>query len=74
MGKNIYGLLNEVETDFTEYEELELSSQELEQHKQRIMMEVKGMENRLSKDSNRAHRQGRRKSKVWMKADRKSVV
>ncbi len=68
MGKNIYGLLNEVETDFTEYEELELSSQELEQHKQRIMMEVKGMENRLSKDSSRAHRQGRRKSKVWMKA------
>ncbi len=61
MEKNIYGLLNEVDTDLTEYEELELSSQELKQHKQRIMMEVKNMENRLDKG-------GRRKGKVWMKA------
>lgn len=61
MEKNIYGLLNEVDMDVTEYEELELSSRELEQHKQRILMEVKGMENKLNQNN-------RRKRKVWMKA------
>lgn len=46
MAKNIYGLLNEVETDFDEYEKIELSSKEKENHKQRILMEVKRMEKR----------------------------
>ncbi len=68
MEKNIYGLLNEVETDFTEYEEFELSSQELEQHKQQIMMEVKGMADRMEKNGNFGNKNGRRKRKVWMKA------
>lgn len=46
MAKNIYGLLNEVKTDFNEYEKVELSSREKEMHKQRILMEVKRMEKR----------------------------
>lgn len=46
MANNIYGLLNEIETDFNEYEETELSSKEKERHKQRILMEVKRMEKR----------------------------
>ena len=46
MAKNIYGLLNEIETDFSEYETIELSSKEKERHKQRILMEVKRMEKR----------------------------
>lgn len=49
MANNIYGLLNEVETDFSEYEETELSSKEKERHKQRILMEVKRMEKRNHK-------------------------
>ena len=46
MANNIYGLLNEIETDFSEYEEIELSSKEKEKHKQRILMEVKRMNKR----------------------------
>ena len=68
MEKNIYGLLNEVKTDLTEYEAAELSSQELEQHKQRIMMEVKNMEHRFGRKGNFGQAEGRRKSKVWTKA------
>lgn len=49
MANNIYGLLNEIETDFNEYEETELSSKEKERHKQRILMEVKRMEKRNHK-------------------------
>ncbi len=58
MAKNIYGLLNEVETDFKEYEEIELSSKEKERHKQRILMEVKRMEKRKEN----------KKRKVWKAA------
>ena len=43
MGKNIYGLLNEMEMDFTEYEETELSDPEKEAAKQRILREVNRM-------------------------------
>lgn len=43
MSKNIYQLLNEVGTDFREYEQVELSSAEKERHKQRILMEVRRM-------------------------------
>lgn len=50
MKESIYGLLNEIETDFTEYEEMELSSQEKEKHKQRILMEVSSMKNRKKKE------------------------
>lgn len=55
MGKNIYGLLNEIETDFNEYEAIELSSKEKERHKQRILMEVKRMEKRREN----------KKGKIW---------
>ena len=40
MKKSIYQLLNEVETDFREYEQAELSSREKEYHKQKFLMEV----------------------------------
>lgn len=53
MKKNIYQLLNEVETDFREYEQAELSSQEKEYHKQRFLMEVKRMNKTNRKDKNR---------------------
>ncbi len=43
MEKNIYGLLNEVETDFGEYEMKELSSGEKEAQKQKILKEVREM-------------------------------
>ncbi len=49
MAKNIYRLLNEVGTDFREYEEIELSSEDKERQKQRILMEVKRMEKRTEK-------------------------
>lgn len=49
MAKNIYRLLNEVGTDFREYEEIELSSEDKERKKQRILMEVKRMEKRTEK-------------------------
>ena len=68
MEKNIYGLLNEVKTDLTEYEAAELSSQELEQHKQRIIMEVKNMENRFGRNGDFGQKESRRKRKVWAKA------
>ncbi len=58
MEKNIYGLLNEVKTDFNEYEKIELSSQEKEMHKQRILMEVKRMEKRKRN----------KKAKMWKAA------
>ncbi len=57
MAKNIYELLNEVEMDFTEYEDLKLSPLEKESAKQRILREVNRMENRTKKS--------RKKSMVW---------
>lgn len=56
MRKNIYQLLNEVETDFREYEQTELSSREKDYHKQKVLMEVRRMENKAKKNKNR---------KVW---------
>lgn len=56
MRKNIYQLLNEVETDFREYEQTELSSWEKDYHKQKVLMEVRRMENKAKKNKNR---------KVW---------
>lgn len=56
MKKNIYQLLNEVETDFREYEQTELSSREKDYHKQKVLMEVRRMKNKEKKDKNR---------KVW---------
>ena len=53
MRKNIYQLLNEVETDFREYEQTELSSREKDYHKQRVLMEVRRMENKAKKNRNR---------------------
>ncbi len=53
MRKNIYQLLNEVETDFREYEQTELSSREKDYHKQRVLMEVRRMENKAKKNKNR---------------------
>ena len=58
MANNIYGLLNEIETDFSEYEEIELSSKEKEKHKQRILMEVKRMNKR---------NENRKENKKWKK-------
>lgn len=46
MAKNIYELLNEVETDFTEYEAVVLSEEEKSRHKQDILQEVKHMRNK----------------------------
>lgn len=43
MEKTIYQLLNEVETDFEEYEQTELSAQEKETYKQKILAEVGSM-------------------------------
>lgn len=54
MAKTIYGLLNEVKTDFNEYEKIELSSQEKEMHKQRILLEVKRMEKRKQNKKGKA--------------------
>ncbi len=56
MKKSIYQLLNEVETDFREYEQAELSSREKEYHKQKFLMEVKRMDKMNRKNKNR---------KVW---------
>ena len=53
MKKNIYQLLNEVETDFREYEQAELSSREKEYHKQRFLMEVKRMNKMNRRDKNK---------------------
>lgn len=57
MEKTIYQLLNEVETDFEEYEQTELSPREKEIYKQRILAEVKSMKMRE-----------RNKKKIWQKA------
>lgn len=43
MGKTIYQLLNDVETDFSEYENAELTSGEKDHFKTKILMEVKNM-------------------------------
>lgn len=49
MKKTIYQLLNEVETDFSKYEQDELSFAEKERHKQTVLMEVRKMKNKKSK-------------------------
>lgn len=43
MKKTIYQLLNEVETDFSEYERTEMSMEEKEHYKQKVLAEVKNM-------------------------------
>lgn len=43
MGKTIYQLLNDVETDFSEYENTELTSDEKDHFKTKILAEVKNM-------------------------------
>ena len=43
MKKNMYVLLNEIEMDFSEYEDLELSETEKTAHKRRILREVNRM-------------------------------
>lgn len=53
MEKNIYRLLNNVNTDFTEYGEFNLSSEEKELHKQKILQEVRTMQDRTGKKSGR---------------------
>ena len=62
MANNIYRLLNEIETDFSEYEKTELSSKEKEEHKQRILMEVKRMKKRNENGKEN------RKARVWKTA------
>ncbi len=59
MEKTIYQLLNEVETDFTEYEQVELSSEEKDYYKQKILMEVKDMKDNTKNNGNK---------KIWKKA------
>lgn len=49
MKKTIYQLLNDVETDFGKYEQDELSVQEKDRHKQRVLREVKKMKNKKMK-------------------------
>lgn len=46
MGKNIYDLLNDVTINDTEYEKIELSFEEKNRQKQRILMEVRRMEHK----------------------------
>lgn len=58
MEKTIYELLNEVETDFEEYERTELSSEEKDTYKRRILAEVKNM--KMEERS--------KKRKVWQRA------
>lgn len=58
MDKTIYQLLNEVETDFEEYERAELSLEEKDTYKRRILAEVKSM-----KVEERS-----KKRKVWQRA------
>ena len=53
MAKTIYQLLNDVETDFSEYENTELSSVEKEYFKSKILMEVKGMKAEEKKKNRR---------------------
>ncbi len=58
MEKTIYELLNEVQVDFTEYEQIELSSEEKDRYKQKILMEVKTMKENEKKG----------KKRIWKKA------
>lgn len=58
MEKTIYQLLNDVETDFEEYERTELSPEEKDTYKQRILAEVKSMK----------MEERNKKRKVWQKA------
>lgn len=53
MGKTIYQLLNDVETDFSEYEIAELTSEEKDYFKRKILMEVKGMKAEEKKKNRR---------------------
>ncbi len=46
MKKNMYGLLNEIEMDFSEYEDFELSPTEKVAYQSRILREVNEMDNR----------------------------
>lgn len=64
MERNIYDLLNEVETDLTEYEETALSSQEKDRHKQKILAEVRSMEKGNKKENRKRNRNG----KAWKTA------
>lgn len=57
MGKTIYQLLNEVETDFDEYKQTELSPLEKDTYKHQILTEVKNMK-----------MEERKKGKNWKKA------
>lgn len=49
MKKTIYQLLNDVETDFSKYEQDELSVLEKDRHKQTVLREVKRMKNKKMK-------------------------
>lgn len=49
MKKTIYQLLNDVETDFSKYEQDELSVLEKNRHKQTVLREVKRMKNKKMK-------------------------
>ena len=57
MEKNIYRLLNDVKTDLTEFDETELSREEKERHKQKILQEVRNMKKDTGKNN--------RKQKSW---------
>ena len=59
MGKSIYSLLNEVETDFSEYEPVTLSEEEKGRHKQKVLQEVRDMENKKGRSEKR--------SRAWKK-------
>lgn len=57
MEKNIYRLLNDVKTDLTEFDEIGLSGEEKERHKQKILQEVRNMEKGTGKNNG--------KQKTW---------
>lgn len=54
MGKSMYNLLHDVETDFSEYEVVEWPLQEMEEAKRRIYMEVAGMKQKGRQNENQA--------------------
>ena len=60
MGKSIYSLLNEIETDFSEYETVEFSEEEKKRHKQKVLQEVRNMGNKRT--------QAGKRSKIWKTA------
>lgn len=66
MGKNLYNLLNEIETDLSEYEKVEWSMQEMEGAKRRIYKEVTGMKQKRNHDGAYDNRSSR--SRRWAKA------